>query len=98
MNIFHRSGCFWAGVALSAALAFAPSLASAAPLPPDVQQQAKRSPLLAAMQAELERSFQALNQQDPKAYYIGYTVTDTQRAEVSGSNGALLNSNENHSR
>ena len=96
--MFHRSGCFWAGVALSAVLAFAPTMASAAPLPPDVQQQAKRSPLLAAMQAELERSFQALNQQDPKAYYIGYTVTDTQRAEVSGSNGALLNSNENHNR
>jgi TldD protein len=70
----------------------------AAPLPPNVEQQAKRSPVLAAMQAELDRSFKALNQQDPKAYYISYTVTDTQRAEVSGSNGALLNSNENRNR
>ncbi|HKW56861.1 MAG TPA: metallopeptidase TldD-related protein [Candidatus Acidoferrum sp.] len=32
--------------------------------------------------------------QDPQAYYMGYTITETQRAEVSGSNGALLNSNE----
>ncbi|MGB6668272.1 MAG: metallopeptidase TldD-related protein [Candidatus Acidiferrum sp.] len=36
--------------------------------------------------------------QDPPAYYMGYTVTDTQRAEVSGSNGALLNSGENRNR
>ena len=50
------------------------------------------------MQAELARSFQAFGQQDPKAYYIGYTITDSQRAEVSGSNGALLNSNENRNR
>jgi predicted Zn-dependent protease len=36
--------------------------------------------------------------QDPPAYYIGYTITDTQRADVSGSNGALLNSNETRNR
>jgi len=64
--------------------------------PPDTP--AKRSPLLAAMQAELERSFKTLGAQDPPAYYLGYTITDTQRAEVSGSNGALLNSNENRNR
>jgi TldD protein len=98
LNIVHRRSCFWAGAALSFALALVPMISAAAPLPPDVQQQAKRSPLLATMQAELERSFQALSQQDPKAYYIGYTITDTQRAEVSGSNGALLNSNENRNR
>ena len=98
MNIFHGSRCFWAGAVLSSVLGLLVGMASAAPLPPDAQQQAKRSPLLAAMQAELERSFKTLNEQDPKAYYIGYTVTDTQRAEVSGSNGALLNSNENRNR
>jgi TldD protein len=64
--------------------------------PPDAQ--AKRSPLLAAMQAELDRSVKTLGAQDPPAYYIGYTITDTQRTEISGSNGALLNSNENHNR
>jgi TldD protein len=64
--------------------------------PPDTQ--AKRSPLLAALQAELERSMKALSAHDPPAYYIGYTVTETQRSEVSGSNGALLNSNETRNR
>src|SRR5258708_10058680 len=59
---------------------------------------AKRSPLLAVRQAELDRSFKALNVQDPPAYYIGYTITDTQRADVSGSNGALLSSSENRNR
>jgi TldD protein len=64
--------------------------------PPDTP--AKRSPLLAAMQAELDRSVKILGSQDPAAYYIGYTITDTQRAEVSGSNGALLSSTENRNR
>jgi TldD protein len=64
--------------------------------PPEAQ--AKRSPLLAAMQTELDRSVKTLSAQNPPAYYIGYTITDTQRAEVSGSNGALLSSNENRNR
>ena len=64
--------------------------------PPDAP--AKRSPLLAAMQTELERSVKTLTAQNPPAYYIGYTVTDTQRSEVSGSNGALLSSGENRNR
>jgi TldD protein len=64
--------------------------------PPDAQP--KRSPLLAAMQTELDRSVKTLGAQNPPAYYIGYTITDTQRAEVSGSNGALLSSNENRNR
>ncbi len=64
--------------------------------PPDVQ--GKRSPLLAALQAELERSRKALGALDPPAYYLGYTITETQRVDVSGSNGALLNSNEARNR
>ncbi len=35
-----------------------------------------------------------LGAQDPPAYYIGYPLTETQRATVSGSNGALLSSDE----
>src|SRR5207247_8163173 len=35
---------------------------------------------------------------DPPAYYLGYTVTETQRADVSGSNGARCNSNEARNR
>ena len=64
--------------------------------PPDVQ--AQRSALLGALQAELDRSMKTYGAQDPPAYYIGYTVTDTQRVDVSGSNGALLNSSEGRNR
>ena len=66
--------------------------------PPDTPAMAKPSPLLAAMQAELDRSFKVLGGQEPPAYFIGYTITDTQRAEVSGSNGALLSSSEARNR
>jgi TldD protein len=64
--------------------------------PPDAP--GKRSPLLAALQAELDRSMKTLGSLDPPAYYLGYTVTETQRVDVSGSNGALLNSNEGRNR
>lgn len=64
--------------------------------PPDAP--AKRSPLLAAMQAELERSIKTFGGQTPPAYYIGYTITDSQRANVSGSNGALLSSSQDRNR
>src|SRR5216684_6443977 len=83
--------------ALSLLVAFVPGtvpLSQAAH--PDAQ--AKRSPLLAALQSELDRSVKALSGQDPPAYYLGYTVTETQRVDVSGSNGALLNSNEARNR
>jgi TldD protein len=69
-------------------------LAQAAP--PDTP--AKRSPLLAALQAELDRSMKTLSTLDPPAYYLGYTVTDSQRVNVSGSNGALLSSEEARNR
>jgi len=59
---------------------------------------AKPSPLIPAMKAELERSMKALGAQDPPAYYIGYTLTDSERATVSGSNGAVLQSDSNRNR
>jgi TldD protein len=65
--------------------------------PPDAPA-AKRSPLIAAMQAELDRSIKTFGTQNPPAYFIGYTVTDSQRANVSGSNGALLTSTEDRNR
>ena len=91
MNNAKRSA--WAsyliGLGLLAGLAtlLAPK---AAAYPPDAQ--AQRSPLLGALQAELDRSMKTYGAQDPAAYYIGYAVTDTQRVDVSGSNGALLDS------
>jgi TldD protein len=87
-------------VAAFGLLAFVPAtarLAHAAPPPPDTST-AKRSPLLAAMQLELDRSFKVLSAQEPPAYYLGYTITDTNRVNVSGSNGALLSSDENRNR
>src|SRR5258708_87389 len=65
---------------------------------PDTPAITKPSPLIGAMQTELERSFKVLGGQDPRAYFIGYTITETQRAEVSGSNGALLSSSEARNR
>ncbi len=79
--------------ALALLSGIAPSTSAA---PPDAQ--AKRSPVLAALQAEMERSMKTLSTLDPPAYYMGYTVTETQRVDVSGSNGALLNSNETRNR
>ena len=58
----------------------------------------KASPLFEAMKTELDRSLKTLGEQDPAAYYIGYTLTDSQRATVSGSNGALLSSDEARNR
>ncbi len=58
----------------------------------------KASPLFDAMKTELDRSLKTLGEQDPAAYYIGYTLTDSQRATVSGSNGALLSSDEARNR
>ncbi len=55
---------------------------------------AKPSPVIGAMQTELDRSFRTFSTQEIPAYFMGYTLTDTQRAEVSGSNGALLSSSE----
>jgi predicted Zn-dependent protease len=84
----------------SLALAFGTTLQPTATLagPPDTPGIGKPSPLIAAMQTELERSFKVLGAQEPPAYFIGYTITDTQRAEVSGSNGALLSSSEARNR
>ncbi len=90
-----RSVPIFCGLILLATLAL-DTVPSAHAAPPDAQ--AKRSPLLAALQAELERSMKALSALDPPAYYMGYTITETQRADVSGSNGALLNSNEARNR
>jgi TldD protein len=91
----HLSLLSCAFALLSVLIPIATPVAQAAP-PPDTQ--AKKSPLLAALQAELERSMKTFKAQDPPAYYIGYTITDTQRADVSGSNGALLNSAEARNR
>jgi TldD protein len=96
VSVRYHLGSLLCAVGLAASLTPITALVTQAAPPPDVQ--AKKSPLLAALQVELERSMKALRAQDPPAYYLGYTITDTQRADVSGSNGALLNSGEARNR
>ncbi|HLW98733.1 MAG TPA: metallopeptidase TldD-related protein [Candidatus Acidoferrales bacterium] len=62
------------------------------------QPQAPPSPLLATMRAELDRSMPVLSHASPPAYFINYSVTQSRRVQVMGSNGALLDSSENLNR
>jgi TldD protein len=91
----HRISPTIFSVLFIAALALA-SLPRLFAAPPDGA--TKPSPAFTAMKAELDRSMKVLGSLDPPAYYIGYTLTDSQRATVSGSNGALLQSDENRNR
>ena len=72
----------------------APRMTGAAPK----GRQVAASPNLVTMGQELDREMSILSKADPPAYYIGYTLTSMDHAEVMGSNGALLNSQETKSR
>ena len=54
--------------------------------------------ILNAMETEIGRSLDALTKADPAVYFISYTVADRQYTNVSGSNGALLTSTDDHDR
>ncbi len=69
-----------------------------APVPPQQAAQATPAPAVITMGQELDREMPILSKVTPAAYFIGYTLTSTQRAEVMGSNGALLSSQESRSR
>jgi TldD protein len=67
----------------------------------DVQKAPKsgaKSPIIQAMEQELDRSMTALAKADPPPYFISYTLIGQQRADVQGSNGALLSSELTHRR
>jgi TldD protein len=81
--------------ALVAALFAAACVCSAADPPAE---SAPPPAVLTAMQDELARSMQAYSAADPAAYFLSYTVSDREIAEVSGSNGALLSSSEDRAR
>ena len=85
----HRS--FWTSLlAVAAACAsLSGSARSAADTTPAV---------LTAMQEELDRGLAAESKADPAAYFLNYTVSDREYAEVSGSNGALMSSSETRAR
>src|SRR5258708_16907489 len=65
---------------------------------PQQAAQAAPAPVLLTMGQELDREMPILSKASPSAYFINYTLTSTQRAEVMGSNGALLSSQESRSR
>jgi TldD protein len=50
--------------------------------------------VMTAMQQEMDRSMGPMSKADPPLYYLSYTVTDRDAVNVSGSNGALLDSSE----
>lgn len=62
--------------------------ASSAPAPP----------VLEAMKTELDRSITTLSKSEPADYFLSYTVSDREVVTVSGSNGALLTSDDAHGR
>jgi TldD protein len=73
--------------------------AACTPLAADRLAQTAPTPdILTAMQQELNRSYDAMSEADPPCYYISYHVSDRDYANVSGSNGALLNSDESRAR
>jgi len=70
---------------------------AAVPLPQQ-SAQATPAPILVTMAQELDRELPILSKASPPAYFINYIVTSSQRAEVMGSNGALLSSQESRAR
>ncbi len=77
---------------LTAAMALIFGLTSVAL--PTPQKSAAPSPLIEAMETELQRSMEVLKKADPPPYFIAYSVVDQQNVQVQGSNGALLESQE----
>jgi TldD protein len=60
--------------------------------------QAAPSPLIQTMSQELDREMPILSKATPPAYFVSYILTSSDRSEVMGSNGALLSSEDSHSR
>lgn len=58
----------------------------------------KPDPALTTMSGELEREMPVLSRANPPAYFVSYTLSTVARAQVMGSNGALLSSDESRSR
>jgi TldD protein len=70
-----------------------------APAPaPQAARPAGASPMLATIQQEMDREMAILTKADPAAYFMSDIVSDSDRAEVTGSNGALLVSRQTHNR
>src|SRR5579862_379414 len=90
MKRHMRDKAFGLAAALFAAAWICPAAGRAQSAPPP--------PVLTAMQDELTRSMESYSAADPSAYFVSYTVSDRQVANVSGSNGALLSSSQDRAR
>ncbi len=85
-------------ISTNALAAGKPARHPAPPAPVAPAAQVAPSPALVTMGQELDREMPILSKATPAAYFIDYTLTSTQRAEVMGSNGALLSSEDSLSR
>jgi TldD protein len=87
-------------VAIAKGTPAAPAAAAAvrAVKAPQAAAAAAPAPMLSTMQQELDREMGTLGKADPPAYFVGYTVTDSVHDTVTGSNGALLSSEAEHTR
>ena len=90
------------GLALLSSLlslnAFAANKPARSPEAGAAETQVQASPLIVTMGQELDRELPILSKATPPAYFLSYILTSTDRSEVMGSNGALLSSEESHSR
>ena len=77
---------------LSVVLGLAASTLFASELPKNA------TPVLGAMQAELDRSLTAFKSQPVSPYFLSYEITENRRVGVSSSFGALVSSSEGASR
>jgi TldD protein len=78
--------------------AASPASRPAAAAPEQHPAQVAPSPVIETMSQELEREMPILSKANPPAYFLSYILTSTDRTEVMGSNGALLSSEDSHSR
>lgn len=86
------------GLFLSLILLFTPAIFLGATRGARQASQVTPSPILKAMGDELGREIQALKKATPPAYFISYSVTGQTLDTVQGSNGALLESDQQHNR
>ena len=78
--------------------AFAANKPAGRPAAGAAETQVQASPLIVTMGQEMDRELPILSKATPPAYFLSYILTSTDRSEVMGSNGALLSSEESHSR
>jgi predicted Zn-dependent protease len=85
-------------LSLNALAANKPARRPEPPLPAQQPAQVPPSSVIVTMGQELDREMPILSKATPPAYFVSYILTSTDRSEVMGSNGALLASEESHSR